>query len=41
MALRVLLVQSEIKTAQVLSVFFANRGDTVWQATDALKAREL
>jgi hypothetical protein len=41
MALRVLLIQSEIKTVQVLSVFFANRGDTVWQATDALKAREL
>ncbi len=41
MALRVLLVQSETKTAQVLSEFFANRGDTVWQATDASKAREL
>lgn len=41
MALRVVLIQSEMQTAQPLTRFFSQRGDEVWQSWELGKAWEL
>ncbi len=41
MAIRVLLVQSDMRSAQPLTRYFKQRGDEVWQAWDMSQARAL
>lgn len=40
-ALRVLVVQSDLRTAQLLADFFTRRGNQVWQATSFVETRFL
>jgi CheY-like chemotaxis protein/HAMP domain-containing protein len=41
MAIRVLLVQTDMRSAQPLARFFKQRGDEVWQAWDLVQAKGL